>query len=245
MNFIEYAGIEEQNFLTSLVNFRKEFDHFSELDGIYQAPLGRLRIKEDDQPGLLVGQLYLFVHFYLYFSVSCLMRSHLSECLSSIRKAIDAALSAYMIILDPATADKYLKRDTLFLHIKNNMEREIEKDNSKYPLAHKLIKFHDACSEYGSHADISSFIHRLDLKEIPGVSADHLQLHYFQFPRKVEEYKFYFVLTLQALLMIFEIFRVFLSHNLAVIDPTWEASIVKLGMRLEEDRKKYYSFVEK
>ena len=96
-NFLEYLGIEEQNLLTSIVNFRSEFDLFYNLDKIYQEPLNRLKVPEEKS---LVPQLYRFVHFHLYFSISCLLRSHLSESLSSTRKAIDAALSAYKIILE-------------------------------------------------------------------------------------------------------------------------------------------------
>ena len=88
-NFLEYLGNEEQNLLTSIVNFKSEFDLFYNIDRIYQEPLKRLVVSSDD---VVVPQLYLFVHFHLYFSMSCLLRSHLSETLSSLRKAIDASL---------------------------------------------------------------------------------------------------------------------------------------------------------
>ncbi len=245
INLTEYLGVEETNLLTSMVNFRQEFDLFSEVDRIYKEPISRLRISADDDPGLLIGQLYLFVHFHLYFSVSCILRSHLSESFSSCRKAIDAALSAYQIILEPGTVDKYLNRDRQFLFIKSNMQKEIEKDRSKYPLAHRLVQVHDSCSEYGSHADISSFIHRLNVKEIPGQNADLLQFHYFQFPKPKEEYQFYFVLILQIFMLILQIFKLFLNQKLTVVDPEWERAIAKVDQHLDRLRVKYYAFVEK
>ena len=114
LNFLEYLGNEKQNLLTSVVNFRAEFDLFYNVDRIYQEPLKRLVVSADD---VIVPQLYLFVHFHLYFSISCLLRSHLSETLSSLRKAIDATLSAYEVILKPETATAYLNRDRHFQFI--------------------------------------------------------------------------------------------------------------------------------
>ena len=115
------------------------------------------------------------------------------------------------------------------------MQRENEKDSSKYPLAQSLIKIHDFLSEYGSHADISSFFHRLEDK------ANLRLFHYFQFPKQTVEYKFYFVANLQAFFLMFMIFKVFLDANLRIIDPKWEKTINDLGPKLEELRIKYHS----
>ena len=68
-NFLEYLGSEEQNLLTSITNFKNEFDIFYDLDRIYQEPLKRLVVTAEKT---VVPQLYLFVHFHLYFSFSCL-----------------------------------------------------------------------------------------------------------------------------------------------------------------------------
>jgi len=245
LRFHEYLGAEEQNLLASILNFRSEFDLFGQLDHIFQSPISRIRMSEDDQPGLLISQLYLFTHFHLYFSVSCILRSHLSESLSSTRKAIDASLTAYKIILDPSTAKNYAEQNNYFKYIKSNLQKEIQKDSSRYPLAHILINLYDSCSEYGPHADISSFFHRMEVKEFPEANADLLQIHYFQFPRESSEYKFYFVLTLKAFLKMFEIFRVFLNRRLKIIDPSWEASIARLNPHLEELRKRYFSAIDR
>jgi hypothetical protein len=236
LNFIEYLSREEHNLLSSFVNFREEFDLFYNLDKIYQEPLRMLVVSEDN---LVVPQLYLFVHFHLYFSVSCMLRAHLSECLSSIRKAIDASLSAYKIILEPQCATQYLNRDKLFQYIKSHLQGERNKNSSKYPLANILIKIHDDCSEYGSHADINSFFHRLEIKNVPGTNKEQLLVHYFQFPRQTEEYKFYFVVTLEAFFLMFMIFKLFFNANHEIIDPKWEQVIKTIGPRLEELRSMY------
>ena len=131
LRFHEYLGAEEQNLLASILNFRTEFDLFGQLDDIFQSPIPRLRLPEEDEAGLLVGQLYLIVHFHLYFSVSCLLRSHLSESFSSTRKAIDASLTAYKIILEPETARRYIERDRYFQFIRASLQNEIKKDPSR------------------------------------------------------------------------------------------------------------------
>ena len=242
MSFVEYIGAEEQNFLTSMTNFRREYDLFYNVDRIYQEPLKRLTISEKDA---IVPQLYLFVHYHFYFSFSCLLRSHLSECLNSMRKAIDASLTAYKLIKEPELTEKYIERDKYFQFIKSNFQREINQDKSKYPLAQTLLNLHDCCSEFGSHADISSFFHRLEIKEIPNTNQEQMLLHYFQFPRNPEEYRFYYVATLQAYYHMFLIFKIFLDCKLHIYDPKWESTIKALGPELEKLRKLLHSKIEK
>lgn len=242
LNFLEYLGTEEQNLLTGMINFRKEFDLFYNVDRIYQEPLKRLVVSEDN---VLIPQLYRFVHFHLYFSISCILRTHLSESLSSTRKAIDASLSAYKIILDPESSKKYIDRDRYFQFIKTNLKKELDKDSSKYPLAHALIKIHDSCSEFGSHADISSFFYRLETKEIPETTQSQLLVHYFQFPRDEEEYRYYYIITLRAFYLMFLIFKVFFDKHLKIIDPKWEATIVQIGSTLEKLRKETFDKIDK
>ncbi len=106
-HFADYLGIEETNLLASIINFRGEFDLFYNIDDVYRAPLNRLIVGEDEA---VIPQLYLFVHFHMYFAVSCILRSHLSDALSSTRKAIDAGLTAYELILDPETHAKAVCR---------------------------------------------------------------------------------------------------------------------------------------
>lgn len=237
LNFLEYLGNEEQNLLTSIVNFRSEFDLFYSIDRIYQEPLKRLIVSSEN---VIVPQLYLFVHFHFYHSISCLLRSHLSETLSSLRKAIDASLCAYKVILEPDSSTAYLDRDKYFQFIKSNIQREIKKDSSLYPLAHDLIKMHNACSEYGSHSDISSFFHRLETRATEDEKREILLVHYFQFPRNQEEYRFYYLTTLQGFYSIFLILKLFLDQKLKIVDPKWESTIKNLGPTLNKLRKDSY-----
>lgn len=226
LNFLEYLGKEEHNLLSSIVNWKEEFNLFYNLDRIYQEPLKRIAISSDNAT---VPQLYLFVHFHLYFSISCLFRCHLSEALSSLRNAIDASLSAYKIILEPNSAEAYKTRDRYFQFIKFNIQREIKKDKSLYPLAHDLIRIHDMCSEYGSHSDVSSFFHRLEIKETENKEQDIMFVHYFQFPRDPEEFRFYYLSILQTFHAIFLIFKIFIDQNLKIVDPKWELTLDRLG----------------
>lgn len=230
IHFLEYLGNEEQNLLTSIINFRSEFDLFNELDRVYQEPIKRLDVPDSQS---VIPQLYLFVHFHLYFSLSCILRSHLSECFSSVRKGIDASLSAYRIILEPSSSKQYIDRDKTFLFIKRHIESEIKKDPSKYPLAHQLIKLHENCSQFGSHADIDSFIHRFEIIQLEEVTKVEKRVHYFQFPKDFEEYRFYYLSMLQSFYLMFKIFRVFFNRALKIINPQWELAIQTLGPKLE------------
>ena len=238
LNFLEYLGNEEQNLLSSIINWKEEFDLFYNLDRIYQEPVRRMIVSSGS---VSVPQLYLFVHFHLYFSASCLLRCHLSETFSSLRKAIDASLCAYRIILKPDSELAYLERHKYFQFIKSNIQREIKEDASLYPLARDLLVIHDMCSEYGSHSDISSFFHRLERKETEDQTRDMLLLHYFQFPRNPEEFRFYYLSMLQAFYSMFLIFKPFLDQNLKIVDPKWQSTIDYLGPLLNKLRKDSYA----
>ncbi len=157
-----------------------------------------------------------------------------------MRKAIDASLCAYKMILNPESERAYLERDKYFQYIKSNIQREIKKDTSLYPLAHELISIHDMCSEYGSHSDISSFFHRLERKETEDEKSNMILLYYFQFPRNEEEFRFYYLSMLQAFYSMFLIFKPFLNENLKIIDPKWESTIDHLGPLLNKLRKASY-----
>ncbi len=231
LNFLEYLSAEEQNLLIGMVNFRQEFDLFDALDRVYREPLGRLDVRESEA---VIPQLYLFVHFHLYFGFSCLLRAHLSESLTSIRKAIDAALTAYELILAPEKTKAYIERDSFFLFIKANVKRSIEIDSKSYPLAHELIKLHEDCSEYGSHADISSFFHRLEVQDGGAANKLKLLVHYFQYPRNREQYKFYILMFLYSFILIFKIFKEFLDKNFKIVHVAWEQDIKILSETLPQ-----------
>ncbi len=241
LNFLDYLGKEEYNLLASLMNFRSDFDLFHDIDNIYREPLRRLQVSENEA---VVPQLYLFVHFHLYFSISTILRSHLSECLGSTRKAIDASLSAYKIILEPSYNTKYVKRDNYFQHIKSNLKSEIKQDHSKYPLAHNLITLHGLCSQFGSHADITSFFHRLEIKKSSEVKNKELLVYYFQFPKNPIEYRFYYIVTLQSFYLMFLIFKAFFDKTFKIIDAEWENKIKELGPKLDNLRKNLHSNIK-
>lgn len=236
ITFLDYLGYEKKNLLTSLVNFRREYEFFHELDSIFQEPLKRLDIPESES---LIPQLYLFVHFHLYFSTSCILRSHLSECFASVRKAIDATLSAYRIIIDPSTSEQYINRHKDFRFIKRYMENEARKDHSKYPLAQELIKLHEMCSRFGSHADVDSFIHRLEMREIEGTKKVEQRLRYFQFPKNEKEYRFYFISMIKAFWLMFKIFYSYYEKQLKIINPKWDLAIETLGPKLDKLAKQF------
>jgi hypothetical protein len=242
LNFLEYLAGEEQNLLVSIVNFRSDFDAFYNLDNICQEPLRYLEVSKEED---IVPSLFLFVHFHLYFSVSCLLRSHFSESLASTRKAIDASLSAYRIILDPKMADLYKTRDNSFLHIKSHIQRERKTDSSKYPFAEGLLELHDMCSEYGSHADVSSFVHRVEVRDLPDKNKQNLMFHYFQFPKDPNEYAVYLIDTIFAFYGMLQIFRDFFEPRVKKANPGWGEKVDALGKLLNKRRTELYGTIKR
>jgi hypothetical protein len=223
--FVEYLGREEHNLLANFVKFKDEFEMFRTLDRIFQEPRHRLVLETKDR---VVAQLFLFVHFCFYFSYSCMLRCHLSEAMSSIRKGIDATLSAYKIIKEPRSSKDYINEEKFFVFIKSNIKRNID----EFPLAVELCNIHESCSKFGSHADMSSFFHRLEIERPSEKDVDLLKVHYFQWPRNDDEFRYYQVYLLNSFYLMFKIFKVFLDRELRIIDPQWENAIKDIELKL-------------
>lgn len=234
---MRFISGEEQNLLATLINLRPDFDVFSHLDGLFLAPVDHIDVPQGEET---IPSLYLFVHFHLYVSVAALARGHLSECLVSTRKAIDATLCAYEMILHPASIPLYESRDKRFQYIKNRITKAREKDNTQYPLAAELLALHDICSEYGSHADISSLVHRVELQKAGQPGKSRLHFHYFQFPRDTDEYHAYFVETLLAYYHMLVVFKPLVLQRAIGLKAGWSAQLDKVGAALEKEREMVY-----
>ena len=121
--------------------------------------------------------------------------------------------------------------------------KERNKDPSKYPLAHGLIKMHSLCSKFASHADIDSFLDRLETREMPNEPRRQLLFHNFQVPRQPEEYNYYFDTILSGFLLLFRIFKLFFDKKLKIVDPEWEPSIEKIDKRVSQLSERYSRFL--
>lgn len=233
MDFIQFIAGEEQNMLTSMVNLRADLDVFSALDNLWLAPIDLIDVPEKEK---VIPMLYLFTHFQMYVSVAAMMRAHLSESMGSTRKAVDAALSAYEMILDPASIPMYEAGHNRFRFIKGYITDARKKDNSRYPLAEGLLAQHETFSEYGSHADASSFVYRLEENiDIGKKNKSRSQFKYFQFPKKRSEFHLHFLELLVAYYGMLEIFRPMILKYAKGLDKAWEVELGKLKAHLESE----------
>ena len=236
LDFDTFLSIEAKNLKRNVNKFKEEMVFFRKLDSIFQRPIPRL-----NQSGAteLKLQLYYFVHYYLYSSITNLFRTHLSESLSSLRVAIDAGLSAYEIIQNPESIEEFYKRGNRFKFIKRTIEKKVSKNDPKYDLANPLLIVHGFCSMIGSHADYSSFFYRIDdLKDIPP-ETEHSRFFYFQNPDSDDEYKYYFYLILISFFQIFQIFLLFINKTLDVYDGEWESQISSFQNNIKTTYFKY------
>lgn len=210
-NLLSFLGAEHENELVSTHKHAKDLDMLSHIDGLFQAPVQHFDIPKGKSS---IAQLYLFIHYHLYTTVSNLMRMHIAEALGCERKAIDAAFTAYEMLTDPASIAVYETRDWKFLNIKAYIDKARKKDASKYPLAAELLKTWNMCSEFGSHADDSTFTLRLDQVPIAD-NADQQKLYflYFQVPATIHEAHFYYVDTFITFLTITKVFEPFIKEH--------------------------------
>lgn len=226
VSFYEYIKKEEENFLKSAAISVEELRLLAEVAELYQQPLDVLEINAAAEK--IVWQLYSFVIFQFYFSVSCLMRAHLGEYFFSLRKAIDATLTVYKIAKEPNSLQFYLVRDKMFKNIKGHIKKAID----SYPLASKLVELHEICSRFGAHADIDSFYNRLEEQE------GSVLFDFFQPPKNEKEYKYFFVIVLLAFLHILKIFELFFDKK-KIVDARWKETLKKIGARLNRLEQNY------
>lgn len=178
-NIFEYMEAEAENVKVSAKYHEAVLKEHTVVDRIIRACIEGLRI--DNTPANMVAQLYHFVHVQYLAALSNLLRLHLSESMGCTRKAVDATLTAYELILFPEKLPMYLAREWHFQTIKSRIERARKGDPAKYPLAVGLLEMHDMGSQYGAHADVSSFIHRM--KRRPSEDGGIIQnFAYFQVP---------------------------------------------------------------
>jgi hypothetical protein len=225
-DFPHFLAAEEQNLIVSCLRLNGEFGLLSHLDAEFSKAISPIDVPEREQ---LAPALLLFVHFHLYISVASIARGHLSECFASTRKAIDATLSAYELIIDPSSVELYEKRDRRFLFIKNYIGKAREKDSTRYPLAADLLRLHEVYSEYGSHADLSSFVHRIEVRDAGEPGKGRFLFQYFQLPAELAECQLHFLGVLHAYYQMLVIFEPLLKRSSVGLPPDWLTELHRLG----------------
>ncbi len=230
MNLLEYLGTEETNLLITLNNLGNEFAVFNRVDKLYVDALSNARIS-DEEDDLILLQLLLYAQFYYYYSAATLLRCHLSEAISSMRVGIDAGLTAYRIVEDRPSQVQYVERHKSFLYPKAFFQRERKNNPNAFPLAKPLLALRDACSQYGSHADIDSFVHRLELPKAPG---EELKLQYFQHPKNRWDFGWWYLRLIHTFLMILQVFEKFLVQEKGFVTQEWASSTRQIGMQIEK-----------
>lgn len=228
-NLLGFLGAEEQNLLTTMVKCHRDIAiAFPKLDGAFQAPIKHIDININDEHPKTILALYLFTHYHLYLSTTLLLRCHLSDSLASTRKAIDATLTAYRLIIEPGTLEDYKNQHRDYQYIKHYVGR-MRKDNlHAFPLAPPLLDVHDKCSEYGSHADISSFVHRISIDETPGTGKGIYRVGMFQLMSELE-IRHHLVMTFLAYTTMLKIYSEFVGGLAQGLDRgAWQQWIHEL-----------------
>lgn len=229
-SFLEFIGAEQTNLLVTLTKCHHDIaDIFPHLDGVYQAPFEFIDINTQDEHKKTILSLCLFTHYQLYFSTVCHLRCHLSDSLGSTRKAIDATLTAYRLIAEPDTLSQYHDSHSDYQHIKSYVAKQMQLTPTSYPLAAELIKFHELCSEFGSHTDISSFVHRVSVEHSQEAGKGLVKVNMFQKPETDIELRAYLVRSLLAYSQMAKVFSSFIGELAIGLDlDAWNKKIDEL-----------------
>jgi hypothetical protein len=230
-NFIEYLGRQEHNLLVSVIELSDAFHTFKILDEIIRQAQREVDIPESDE---ILGTMWMFVHSQYYFAVSALLRGNISEALNGTRRAIDATLSAYKILDDPAESDNYKSRGGTFRNIKRSVKAEREADSDKYPLADLLIEMHEYCSQMASHADYSGIEPRLESRPKEPGKREQLY-HYFDHPTDHYAYHGLFMDLLAVFCQMFSVFKDFIADKHTGDRDQWETAFDAICHHIRKD----------
>jgi hypothetical protein len=221
----------------SLANGSEELKIIGHLQGLYRAPMSNATVGENE---FVLFQLLTFTHYHLLYALASHMRCHLSEAFASARAAVDAALIAAQIIHNRASQVAYAQRtkpfDKLNRHYKN-----LIKENKPLPhaLMPDLIKLHDDFSSFASHADIASFVHRIE--KVEGYTP-MMAVQYFQFAKNRAERMIRGLTLLHTFVMVLDVFANFLVEEVKSVPSQWRDELHGLGGRIErqiEDLKRH------
>jgi hypothetical protein len=230
LDLARFVGAENENFLVSLANNRHDLAITMRLQGLYVAAMPHKTLRETDIP---IYQLLTFTHYHFLFSTSNLMKCHLSEAFTSVRAAIDGALVAAQIIHDRASQVAYLKREKPFDKLARHYKNLIR---DKKPLPHRqipeLLKIHDYCSQFASHADIDSFVHRISTR--PDGDEAMFRIEYFQFSRDPDERQMHALNLFHTFVIILDVFADYLIGEKQSVPELWRKTLHELGAKMEE-----------
>jgi hypothetical protein len=223
-DLFNFVSIENENFLNALASFTDEKNMLAKLQGLYSTVIKTRELNEND---LVLFQLLTLTHYHFLFSLSCLMRGHLSEAFASVRVAIDAALIASVIIKDRSAQVAYVKRERPFDKLNRHLKNLVNNGTELHHAVPKLLRLHGICSTFASHADISSFVHRVAVTRTG--NNRKVDLQYFQFSDNEARRKVHCFNIFYCFVLILDLFSDFLVDEQKAVSSQWKEQVIELG----------------
>jgi hypothetical protein len=228
MDILQFVSMEHQNFLVSLANNQHDLTIISSIQTLYVAAMAHRTVPEND---VAVFQMLAFSHYHFLFSTAALMRGHLSEAFASARAAIDGALVGAQIIHDRPSQIAYTTRKKPFDNFARYLGNLIHDGKPlPHPLVPTLFDLHKKFSTFAGHADVNSFIHRVNFSPKPERT---LKFEYFQFAKNETERQIHAFLLFHTFVRILDVFADFLVVEQKAVPPAWKDELHKFGQTIE------------
>jgi hypothetical protein len=229
LDVFEFMRKEHEQLEISTANRPDELAIVEQLQRLYDTAVPKAPVLEDDMP---IFQLLILTHYYFLRAVADMLRCHLSESFGSARIAIDAAMIAAQIIADRASQIAYVKRTKPFDNYARHIGNLI-KDNKPlpHPLVAPLFALQKKLSTFSSHADVGSFIHRLDISREPGNR--RIVVQYFQFADDENQRQMHNLSLFHAFVMVLDVFADFLIVEHRSVPEGWRNELHTLGISIE------------
>lgn len=160
------------------------------------------------------------------------MRCHLSEAFASVRAAIDGALVGAQLIHDRASQVAYTKREKPFDNFARYLGNLIRDGKPlPHPLVPVLFNQHKTISAFAVHADVGSFLHRVNFAD--GPENPMMSVGYFQFAKNPAEREIHGLAVFHSFVMILDVFSDFLVTEQKAVPQEWQDELRALGTTIE------------
>jgi hypothetical protein len=128
------------------------------------------------------------------------------------------------------------QRHGSYLNIKRHVETDNKKPETAYADTQGVIDFHEICSQYGSHADVSAFIHRAEITPPNDLGQSLFRLLMFQKPDSDLEFRYYVVQLMFIYMQMLWLMRDFVGDLAQDFDKkNWVQAIHTMGKAMEKE----------
>ncbi len=238
-NIVDFIGLQEQSLIGGLINLKSELVFMVKLDELYQQLMRWHSIQKSDE--MLVMGLFLDAHKSYYYAMLNFLRNGFSVSLMSARRAIEAGLTAYHLLIHPEDQPVFYDRNhsrykEVFKRITGYMKDHL----AEYPVAGGLIETYALTNKWALHATAEALSRQLEIQKPTEEELGRLLSHYSEVLDYPDPYLGHYYFLIYIFAMVHKIFwEGFFQPRFKIINPSYEKDLAEFKKLLNEKTGKH------